>query len=178
MVRIRGRGLPESMSVILLSFLVVIIVLLVAGMLTGFAGLLHQTPLVAVRGSVLTTPAGASVLVLIHSGGTTVGLNAGSAGDGPPPVLFTVTTFANVTSPVGLSDTAVNRSWGPGDEVYLYEDGKGYWVTDSISARLARSAALGPVTDILPEPLTVRVTDAKTNLVVASIVFVPGSARP
>ncbi|HVN72972.1 MAG TPA: hypothetical protein VMT44_00075 [Methanoregula sp.] len=177
MIGTSQRGLPQSMSIILLSLLVIAIVLVVAGMLTGFAGLLHQTPLIAVRGSVFTTPSGVTSLVLIHSGGTTVGLNPASTGSSPPPVRFTITAGTGVTAPVALSETSLNRSWSPGTSIYFYQDGKGFWVTDSIPARLSRTATLGPITDMPHDTVTIRIIDVKTNVTVANVVFVPGTGH-
>lgn len=170
-----GRGLHHSISMILILFLACVIVLLVIGMLTGFAGLLHKTPLVAVRGSGYTTNAGADAIVLYHGGGDTVSLDPAYKTNGLPTVRFGLLTPEKVEEPAGYFPSSANVSWESGEWIVLYRDNAGFWITDNLSARIARSSTFGPVSAMQPGSWLVNITDARTGAPVAKVTIDLGS---
>jgi hypothetical protein len=164
-----GRGLSHIVSILLIVFLGLIIVMLVVGMLTGFAGLLQKLPVIAIRGSVYTTNSGTDILILSHIGGDPVSLNATSRAGGPAHVKFSILSPANMTAPVALSQVAINETWRSGDSIIIYRDRDGYWVTDNLPARLSKTRTMGQLTDIDRGVWIVSITDAKTNTLITKV---------
>jgi hypothetical protein len=145
-------------------------------MLTGFAGLLQKSHMIAIRGSVYTTNAGTGVLVLSHIGGEVVSLNPAYRGDGPPPVRFSTVSPANLISIAGVTPDIVNDTWKPGEFIVIYRDRNGYFVTNNLPARLARAGTSGPLVNIDRGTWIISVIDAKTNALITKVsVVVDGS---
>jgi hypothetical protein len=172
-----GKGLSHVVSMLLIVFLGLVIVMLVIGMLTGFAGLLQKPPVIAIRGSVYTMSTGMDILILSHFGGEAVSLNATHHDSKPAPVKFSVQSPANRTYPVGLSPAVVNETWRSGDSIIIYRDMNGYWVTDNLPARLSKTGTLGQLIDIDQGGLIVSITDAKTNSLITKVPIVVDSVE-
>lgn len=170
-----GRGLSNTVSMLLIVILGIIIVLLVMGMLTGFGGILQRSHMIAIRGSLYTTSEGTGVIVLSHIGGDTVSLNPGYRGDGPPPVKFSLISPSNTTSVAGLSPTIVNDTWKPGEFIVIYHDSYGYWVTKNISARLALTGTSGQLLDLDRGTWIISIIDARTNALITKVSVVVDS---
>lgn len=167
-----GRGLSHTVSMLLIVILGLVIVLLVVGMLTGFAGLLQKSHLIAIRGSFYTTHEGTGVLVLTHIGGDVVTLNPAFRGDEPVPVKFSIVSPANATFTAGVPSAIVNDTWRPGEFVVIYRDNSGYWVTNNITARLALVGTSGQLLNIDRGTWTISVIDAKTNALFTKVSIV------
>ncbi|MEI7856008.1 MAG: PA14 domain-containing protein [Methanomicrobiales archaeon] len=161
-------AISEAISVILIILLVMIAAIVVYIVLFGYAGISEKSAFVVLRGETYTTSSGNSSLSLFHMQGDRVNLNT-SQGLGISPVRFTLDTPFNTTESVGYSPVIADTTWQSGDLVFIYHDDGGYWVTDSIDARIARNLALGQLKDMQAGIWTVKVIDAKANVLVATI---------
>jgi len=158
---------------LLLVILVVLIVLLVIGMLTGFAGILQNTPLIAVRGSGFNTSPGATVITLSHLGGDRVAIDNLSREDSVE-VRFLVGTPSNVTYDVGLSPVLAQGSWVKGGSIFIYRDRSGYRVTDDIQQRIEEGRTLGPLVDLQRGTWIISIVDSKTDVLITAVRVIIG----
>jgi PKD repeat protein len=162
-------AISETVSIILIILLMVMVAMIVYIILFGYAGLTDKSAFVALRGDAYITRSGNTTLALFHMQGDRLSLNASPA-SGYPPVQFTLQRPNSTTSEaVGLSPVISDTTWQPGDTVFIYQDGSGFKVTRNLTGRIAQNATLGPLTDMERGVWTVKVTDTKAKLLIATI---------
>ncbi|MDP3565118.1 MAG: PA14 domain-containing protein [Methanoregula sp.] len=166
-------AISESISIILIIFLMLVVAMIVYLMLFGYAGLVEKSAFIALRGTAYNTSSGAASLAIFHMQGERVSLNS-SLGLGITPVQFTLKTPFNTTEKVYLSPVITDTAWQSGDTAYIYQDGGGFWVTKNITRRVAQSGTLGPLVDLQRGVWTVQVIDTRAKVLIATIPIAVG----
>ena len=159
-----GRGMSHNVSILLLVLLVVVVVLLVVGTLTGFAGLLVKSPMIAVRAGVYNASSSTAVIAVSNIGSDPVSIGP-SQGAAIARITFRVTSPANTSEPVEVAPFVTNMSWTPGTTVFIYQDANGFWVTDSMRSRLENTTS-GPVSPFTHGIWVVSIIDGKTGFLI------------
>jgi PKD repeat protein len=161
-------AMSESISIILIIFLILVVSMIIYIVLFGYAGITEKSAFIAMRGNAYNTSSGATSLGIFHMQGERVSLNT-SSGSGITPVQFTLQTPFNTTEKVGLSPMITDNIWQSGDTAFIYQDGSGYWVTKNITGRISRSSTLGPLVDMQRGTWTVNVIDTRAKVLIAAI---------
>lgn len=161
-------AMSESISIILIIFLILVVSMIIYIVLFGYAGITEKSAFIAMRGNAYNTSSGATSLGIFHMQGERVSLNT-SSGSGITPVQFTLQTPFNTTEKVGLSPMITDNIWQSGDTAFIYQDGGGYWVTKNITGRISRGSTLGPLVDMQRGIWTVNVIDTRAKVLIATI---------
>jgi PKD repeat protein len=179
------HALSEAVSITLILLLVVVIALVIYIVVIGHANLAPKSAYIAMRGVGVNLSIGAgsfaNTISLFHFEGDAVNLNRSRGGNGVAPVSFNLRMPSGDTENVLASSLITDNTWNSGDTITIYEDASGYWVTDNITPRIAKTGTLGPLVDMPGGNYTVNVIDKKADVLIAAVpvnITGPGTTGP
>jgi hypothetical protein len=118
------RALSETVSQLLIIFLVILVTLLIIASLTGvLTKFLQQPAFIVATASQFNASSGAHIISLNHKQGDKVNLNGTSQRDGSSEIAIMLTASSGSTALVRNDTLLQAPAWGPGQYLYIYPSG-------------------------------------------------------